>query len=154
MVSKTLITPGCRNVLDLRTAFFARGRRDLFAWISNAKTLQIDPSSYCLRNISHSSSLIGRDQKPPYPFRTVVQSPNRVTNVDSIAQGERKSTTLRDGGPDSGFEEIHVDEADVAVADCYFAEYASRGGQWLVLYDGDLVKMSCHRGQHQGRAMF
>jgi hypothetical protein len=51
IVSRTLITPGCRNVLDLRTAFFARGRRDLFALMSNAKTLQAEPSSYTSHDI-------------------------------------------------------------------------------------------------------
>ena len=35
IVSKTLITPGCLSVLDLRTAFFANGSRDLFSRISS-----------------------------------------------------------------------------------------------------------------------
>ena len=45
IVSKTLMTPGCLKVLDLRTAFFAKGSRDLFAAISNVKTLHAEPSS-------------------------------------------------------------------------------------------------------------
>lgn len=45
IVSKTLITPGCLKVLDLRTAFFANGSRDLFAATSNMKTLHAEPSS-------------------------------------------------------------------------------------------------------------
>jgi hypothetical protein len=49
MVSKTLITPGCLSVLNLRTAFFASGRRDLFALISKENTLQEEPSSYSTR---------------------------------------------------------------------------------------------------------
>lgn len=41
-----------------------------------------------------------------------MQGPDRVTQVDPIPEGERKSTTLCDGGSDSGFKEIHVDETD------------------------------------------
>lgn len=39
-------------------------------------------------------------KKPPYPFRTVVQCPDRITDVDSVAEGKRESSTLRDGGSD------------------------------------------------------
>ena len=45
-VSRTLITPGCRSVRSFLRAFFARGRRDRLAVISNEKMLQLDPSSY------------------------------------------------------------------------------------------------------------
>lgn len=39
-------------------------------------------------------------KKPPYPFRTVVQCPDRITNVDSVSKGEWESSALRDGGSD------------------------------------------------------
>jgi hypothetical protein len=45
-VSKTLITPGWRRVLNFLRAFLARGSRDLFAVMSKEKMLQVDPSSY------------------------------------------------------------------------------------------------------------
>lgn len=44
-VSKTLITPGWRNVRSFFSAFFASGSRDLFAVMSKEKILQSDPSS-------------------------------------------------------------------------------------------------------------
>jgi hypothetical protein len=44
-VSNTLITPGCRSVLNLRSAFFARGRCDLFAFMSKLNMLHLEPSS-------------------------------------------------------------------------------------------------------------
>ena len=47
-VSKTFITPGCRNVRSLRNAFLARGRRDLLATISKENTLHFEPSSYVI----------------------------------------------------------------------------------------------------------
>ena len=50
-VSRTLITPGCRNVRSFLTAFRASGRRDLLAVTSKEKILQFDPSSYNLISI-------------------------------------------------------------------------------------------------------
>lgn len=44
-MSKTLITPGWRNVRSFFSAFFASGSRDLFAVMSKEKMLQFDPSS-------------------------------------------------------------------------------------------------------------
>jgi hypothetical protein len=38
-----------------------------------------------------------RNQKPPYPFRTVVQCPDCITDIDSVAEGEREPSALRDG---------------------------------------------------------
>jgi hypothetical protein len=44
-VSRTFITPGCRRVRNLRRAFLASGRRDLFAVTSKEKMLQRELSS-------------------------------------------------------------------------------------------------------------
>lgn len=49
-----------------------------------------------LKLVSHGEGT----KKPPYPFRTVVQCPDRITDVDSVAEGEWESSTLRDGGSD------------------------------------------------------
>ena len=46
IVSSTLMTPGCRKVLNFRRAFFARGCRPLLLTLSKVKTLQGFPSSY------------------------------------------------------------------------------------------------------------
>jgi len=46
IVSSTLTTPGCLNVRSLRTAFLARGNRDLFADTSKVNMLQGEPSSW------------------------------------------------------------------------------------------------------------
>lgn len=78
IVSKTLITPGCLSVRDLRTAFFANGRRDLLEAISKVKTLQGEPSSYTYQApISNRISPLGvGDSAGPhdisYPFRSIV----------------------------------------------------------------------------------
>lgn len=50
-VSSTLTTPGCRIVRSFFNAFLARGSRDLFAVMSNAKMLQLEPSS-CVHLLS------------------------------------------------------------------------------------------------------
>lgn len=107
MVSKTLITPGCRNVLDLRTAFFARGRRDLFALISNTKTLQAEPSSCILSHISHCRSTRARTKRLHTRFVPLCKAQTESPISTLSPKGERKSTTLRDGGSDGRFEEIH-----------------------------------------------
>lgn len=44
-VSNTLIMPGCLRVLSLRTAFLAKGNRDLLAAMSKLKILQFEVSS-------------------------------------------------------------------------------------------------------------
>lgn len=45
-VSKTFTTPGWRRVRNLRSAFRARGNRDLFADTSKENILHLDPSSW------------------------------------------------------------------------------------------------------------
>lgn len=47
------------------------------------------------------------NREPPYPFRTVVQSPDRVANIHSIAEREGERAALCYRGRDGGFEEIH-----------------------------------------------
>ena len=45
-VSSTLMIPGCLNVFNFLTAFFASGSLDLLAVISKVSMLQFEPSSY------------------------------------------------------------------------------------------------------------
>lgn len=47
------------------------------------------------------------NREPPYPFRTVVQSPDRVANVYSVAEREGERAAFCYRGCDGGFEEIH-----------------------------------------------
>lgn len=44
-VSSTFMTPGWRMVRSFLSAFLASGRRDLFALMSKANMLQLEPSS-------------------------------------------------------------------------------------------------------------
>lgn len=76
-VSKTLITPGCRSVRNLRRALRARGRRDLFAYMSKENTLHFEPSS-CHR-ISQSAEYECR--KGAYSLSSIVQSPDGLVNI-------------------------------------------------------------------------
>ena len=55
-VSSTLITPGCRNVRSFLSAFRARGRRALLAFMSNENILQFEPSSYSSSVITSTSA--------------------------------------------------------------------------------------------------
>lgn len=54
IVSNTLMTPGCRSVLNFRTAFLAKGIADRFEAISKENMLHGEPSSYRFRRVSKS----------------------------------------------------------------------------------------------------
>lgn len=43
----------------------------------------------------------------PYPFRRIMEGPDRIANINSVAKRIRKRTALGDCGRDGGFEEIH-----------------------------------------------
>lgn len=58
IVSRTLMTPGCRNVRDFRTAFRARGRRDLLVAMSKVKMLHEEPSSCIAQRPDHRISFV------------------------------------------------------------------------------------------------
>ena len=98
IVSNTLITPGCLSVRDLRTAFLANGRRDLFAAISKVKMLQGDPSSYMSLRVSSDfhrcaatqGSECGRRGWRTYPLGRIVKGPNRFGNINSVSKRVRK----------------------------------------------------------------
>ena len=58
-----------------------------------------------------------------------MQCPDRITDVDSVAEGKRESSTLRDGGADGGFQEIHGrGVADVADRGVVWGVRGSRVG--------------------------
>lgn len=42
-----------------------------------------------------------------YPFRSIMKSPNGVSNINSVSEGVRKGAAFGDGRCDSRFEEIH-----------------------------------------------
>jgi hypothetical protein len=88
-----LITPGCRNVLDLRTAFFARGRRDLFPLMSNAKTLQAEPSSYTSHDIVSRRSLfrMGKGTKSHRTRFVPLCSAQTVSPISTLSPRENGS---------------------------------------------------------------
>lgn len=113
------MTPGCLSVRDLRTAFLANGRRDLFAAISKVKILQADPSSYMVASKSlcqlqyptvRQTRLTSAGKGlEAYPLGRIVKGPNRIGDIHSVSKRVRKGAAFRDRRCDSGFEEIHCD---------------------------------------------
>lgn len=79
------MTPGCLNVRSFLTAFFAIGRRDLFAVTSKENILQIDPSSY-----SNIRILACFEGCWSYTFGSIIESPDAGVYVDSVAKSVGK----------------------------------------------------------------
>lgn len=75
-VSKILMTPGCLNVLNFRTAFRANGSHVLFFWVSNANMLHSEPSS--LNSEAVRSVRTWLISMHAHPFRSVVKGPDRA----------------------------------------------------------------------------
>ena len=92
------MTPGCRNVLSFRAAFLARGRRDLLEADSKAKTLQSVPSS-CKQS---GRRLSVKSSGSYYPLRGVMQRPDGLVIVDSVAESVWEGTAFCNCGGDSG----------------------------------------------------
>lgn len=104
-VSKTFTMPGWRSVRNFRNAFFASGSRDLLALTSKEKMLHLEPSS-CARPLvaDHPCRCWG---KAAYSSCSVLNCPDRLVDVNPLAEGVGKSGSFGDGGRYGALQEIH-----------------------------------------------
>lgn len=78
----------------MRRAFFARGRRDLFAVTSKEKMLHREPSS-C--NAVRDECVERSVACGCYPLGAIVESPDGLVDVDSFAERIGKGRAFGDG---------------------------------------------------------
>lgn len=131
IVSNTLTTPGCRSVLNFLSAFFASWRRDRLALMSKEKILHLEPSScaweagklYCHTGACRRGST--------HSLGAIVQGPDGVVHIDTIAEGVGKCWAFGDGRY-RRLEEIHGEESRVTVA----LGRVFSAGIWRVAKDG------------------
>lgn len=104
-VSKTLITPGCLRVRNLRRALRARGRRDLLADMSKENTLHLEASS--CHNISQTAEYVCC--RGAYSLSSIVQSPDGLVKIHLGIEGIGKCWAFGYRGQHGGLQEVHND---------------------------------------------
>lgn len=83
---------------DLRTAFLASGRRDLFAAISKVKTLHAEPSSYT--GIRHQTTTGGVDPRTRFVPLCSVQMESPISTRSPSEKGNELPFAMADATAD------------------------------------------------------